>query len=151
MTTADEIAAGDRKPTAEVKDLAERVAAQAQASVDGIAEAIRDGSLVQRVHLEAVHARADKDAQLRDALAAGEIVQQNAARISNLSTEQAKARVDEVAADWTENGSYAYGFWPLDDGSVLAVYVARAGEDVQYRPFPSMDATVGWHPIRAPF
>ena len=62
----------------------------------------------------------------------------------------APERAQELAEDWLEGSTYAYSFHPMDDDSVVAVYVEKEGGKVKYEAFESMAATQGWHPVRAP-
>jgi hypothetical protein len=51
--------------------------------------------------------------------------------------------------DHLANSTYAYRFEDFEDGSRLAVFVARHGDEVQLLAFPS-GWEANWHPVRNP-
>jgi hypothetical protein len=119
MTLAEKIASGKEKPTAAVAKAMEQVEAASRRVYEAIEEAL-----------------------LSNGYAA--LFMANGAD----SFQDAKTKAKEKAADDKENGTYAYAFVGLDDGSALAVYTVRVGEPVQMRAFESLAHTRQWHPTR---
>jgi hypothetical protein len=56
----------------------------------------------------------------------------------------------EYVTDYLANQTYAYRFEQLQDGSVVALYVTQHEREVELAAFPSLRATRGWHPVKAP-
>lgn len=151
-TIAEKIASGDRQPTAAVKEAMEDVARVAKHVAAGLDDSLELGEIRDSVHLDAVEKKAlagDKAAQR--ALEAYRVDGAGVATLrehSGLSADEAKERAAEVHEDWAEGSTYAYRFEYMDDGSVLAVYVERAGQKPKFAAFADAAGTRTWHPTR---
>lgn len=63
--------------------------------------------------------------------------------------EEAEFASKNVRDEHLRDSTYAYRFEDFDDGSRLAVYVTRHGEEAQLKPFPH-GRERDWHPVRNP-
>ncbi len=126
MSQADQIASGKKTPkwlAAAIADVAETVARNSE----GTREALRLGPRIRR----------GIDRQLE----AGVIDKgEHSLRVAH------DVMTQEEHDHWFEHSSYAYRFEFFDDGSALAIYVRRSGEDVELRAFDSQKDAADWHP-----
>jgi hypothetical protein len=157
---AEKIAAGSVKAPAQIEEAKQDVIEASDRVEAGIEESLKTGELRDNVHRFAVQdalaeaAAADEPTEEQEKLLqeyeSGGLHAASFREHSGLTADEARERADEVAEDWFEGTTYAYRFEVLDDDSVLAVYVTKAGEEPQLKAFPDMDATRGWHPVRNP-
>jgi len=75
---------------------------------------------------------------------------------ARISPEEYRARTADLLEDpgyvddYLAKQTYAYRFEQLSDGSAVAVFVSHYERDVELAAFPSLRATRGWHPVKAP-
>lgn len=121
MSIAEKIAEGKQKPPEVVSKGVEDVLAVAQAVSDSIDEALLSREFVR---------------------------QHRATSNGQMTVEQAEEAAEKTAAENRESGTYAYKFLEMEDGSALAIFVTRHGEEAQMKAFPSMAHTRFFHPVR---